>query len=259
MPPTPPPRVLEIVGPLSEWDAVAATNPGLNRIWLTAEHAVKRVSPMERRLMLAEVSASAWLAPFMPTASPHEVVADDDALWVVGRRCPGVPLHRVDLIGDVTAAASAVGDTLARLHRLPVADVGDDVGCGWEALHADIASALAATLIDPSLLPDPYLRYDAARLVEIWAAGRPESDDDLVVCHGDPSLPNFLIDGGELSGVLDLGRLRVADRHLDLAIAQRSVHRNLGPEAVFVFYEAYGSDPDLVRLDHYLLASLLLP
>ena len=46
--------------------------------------------------------------------------------------------------------------------------------------------------------------------------------------------------------------------HFDLAIVQRSLHYDLGPAAVFGSYEGYGADPDLVRLDHFVLASLLI-
>jgi aminoglycoside phosphotransferase len=62
---------------------------------------------------------------------------------------------------------------------------------------------------------------------------------------------------GEVAGIRGEFGL-VGDRHLDLAVIQHSIHRTLGAEAVFGFYEAYGSDPNIVALDHYVLTGLLL-
>jgi len=41
---------------------------------------------------------------------------------------------------------------------------------------------------------------------------------DLAVCHGDFCLPNVVLDPETLvvTGILDVGRLGIADRHLDL-------------------------------------------
>src|SRR3954449_2313667 len=62
------------------------------------------------------------------------------------------------------------------------------------------------------------------RLVAELLATRP-ADEDLVVCHGDLTLDNVLFDPDtcRVTGVLDAGRLGVADRWVDLAIATRSL------------------------------------
>ncbi len=120
-------------------------------------------------------------------------------------------------------------------------------------MAAEIRAGIGA--LDPTILPDPYRRYEAERLLEIWLEGRP-GVEDLVLCHGRPDLDNLLVDPAPV-GWVGVGRLRLADRHADLAVVQYSLHRRFGPDSVFAFYEAYGTEPDLVRLDHYLLASFL--
>ena len=75
---------------------------------------------------------------------------------------------------------------------------------------------------------------------------RPDSED-VVVCHGDLCLPNVLIDPQtfEVTGLIDLARLGVADRYVDLAIATRSMalhpaNTQFGPAMADRFLHAYG-------------------
>jgi aminoglycoside phosphotransferase len=84
--------------------------------------------------------------------------------------------------------------------------------------------------------------------------------DDLVVCHGDACLPNFLVDPGsfEVTGMIDVHRLGVADRHLDLALATRSMtdtslNPAYGAGAAETMLAAYGVQADPWRLDFYRL------
>jgi aminoglycoside phosphotransferase len=165
----------------------------------------------------------------------------------------GYPADRPDLHGDLDGVAAALGTAMRRLHEIPIADA--PLESGWEHLEQRIADN--APSVVAADLPEPYRRYTVARLLELWREGRPQVED-LVVCHGDARICNFLMTDGVVTGMEALGNLCIVDRHFDLAIIQRSLHFDLGPAAVFGFYQGYGVDPDLVRLDHFVLASLLL-
>jgi aminoglycoside phosphotransferase len=81
-----------------------------------------------------------------------------------------------------------------------------------------------------------------------------------VVCHGDACLPNFLLDPDSLAvtGMIDVHRLGVADRHLDLALATRSISDTTlnpayGAPAAEAMLAAYGRAADPWRLHFYAL------
>ncbi len=176
---------------------------------------------------------------------------------------PGVAADRPAEHGQVEGLVDGLANALRTLHDVDthgaehlVLPEAVTLSSGWESLSTEIASSVAEGRVDPATLPDPYRRYEAKRLLEFWVEGRPASED-LVLCHGNPRLANFFFDGADFVGAEGLDGMRLADRHLDLAIIHHEIHEHLGAEAVFRFYEAYGRDPDLLKLDHYLLASLL--
>lgn len=76
--------------------------------------------------------------------------------------------------------------------------------------------------------------------------------DRLVVCHGDACAPNTLLDDrGAFLANVDAGRLGVADRWADLAVATMSLGWNYPAPNENLFWETYGVDPDPQRIDYY--------
>jgi len=251
----PPADVVELVGPTDSWERVDPTNDRPHQTWLTERHAIKSVPSSDRATLIAAADNARWLGEFVPTAAVELAVDGDDDSWLVTSRLPGVPAHRPDLHGDVGSLAEVAGSALRELHAVSLDAAPATVERGWDEL-AELAEATVEAGIET--VDEPYERYTPAELLDLWRPARP-AVEDLVICHGDPALPNMMAHQGAFTGWVDIAGVRIADRHLDLAHAHVSVHRNLGPEAVYVFYDTYGADPDLVRLDHYLLARQLLP
>jgi aminoglycoside 3'-phosphotransferase-1 len=75
---------------------------------------------------------------------------------------------------------------------------------------------------------------------------------DRVVTHGDFSLDNVFIERGRVTGIIDAGRLGIADRYQDLAILWNNL-AEFGAGLQRTFVTAYGvSRLDKRRLDFHL-------
>lgn len=211
-----------------------------------------------------EVERLRWLAGRSPVATPPVLgVATDEAGrgWVLTSGLVGIAAHEPTLlVPDAAPLIEAMGTGLRRFHDSLLID-DCPFRLGTDELLASAEARVARGDVDPSTMASStYRRLSADRLLEHLRTSRPaEPAEDLVVAHGDPSQPNFLIDptaptGERLSGLVDVGRLGVSDRYRDLAIVARSLVTNLDGEASHRFFDAYGlANPDPLRLEWYVL------
>lgn len=209
------------------------------------------------------------------TASEDES-APHGKTWLLTHALPGRTAYEWlagDGDGDGDAAraveiVAAIGRFLRRLHALPVST------CPFNARHElqlDLArQRLDAGLIDADDFDDERQGWSPE---QVWAAMHAllPMDEDLVVSHGDLSLDNILIgdrerggdcDGDrdedgkgavEVIGVIDLGRVGIADRYRDLAILANCLDE-FSPDLRATFFTAYGiAEPDARKLDFHLL------
>lgn len=179
-----------------------------------------------------ERPGGAVFAKWNPAGSIESLRAEAERMRWLGR-VGTVPVPRVlaehrDATGEllVTAAIPAVSIVSPAGRRSPAAAAAA-LGAGLRALHA----------IDPASCPFP---------APHWAALEPV--EDAVVCHGDPCAPNTLIAHGTFAGLVDLGRVGVADRWADLSIASWSLEWNGLEAAEPSFWRAYGIPRDDERM-----------
>ncbi|BCJ28298.1 putative streptomycin phosphotransferase [Actinocatenispora sera] len=155
-----------------------------------------------------------------------------------------------------------LADLTRELHALPVAACPFDRRLAVtvpEALVPEVDPAGLAAEVDPGGLAAEGTRASRARLTAELLATRPATEDP-VVCHGDLCVPNVLFDPDTYrpTGVIDVGRLGVADRWCDLAIATRSLtaadlNPQYGPWAAARFLARYGIAADAARIAFYRL------
>lgn len=222
----------------------------------------KSGSGLVRDELDAERARLAWLAESdLPAAEVLDWADDGETATLTLRTVPGIALSDLPA-SSVRDGTASFGRFLRRLHAV------DRASCPFERWLA-VTVATARVRADEMLVDegdfDPE-RADSSTqtILRELIDGRPRAEelelDDLVVCHGDACLPNFLVDPDslEITGMIDVGRLGVADRHLDLALATRSMSDTTlnpayGPAAAEALLGVYDHPADPWRLDYYRL------
>lgn len=192
-----------------------------------------------------EIARLAWLAD---TGIPCPEIVDtaDHAgrTWLLMSALPGANLASSPDLEPV-AIARILGRALRSLHEL------DPVDCPFDH-RIEPRLRLARRRLDAGLYDGDDLG-DGESAYAMAFSTRPYAED-LVVTHGDACLPNLLARDGVFTGFVDCGRLGVADRHQDLALACRSFARNCGAASLAVLLDAYGiAEPDPQKLAWYSL------
>ncbi|WP_018347413.1 APH(3') family aminoglycoside O-phosphotransferase [Longispora albida] len=146
----------------------------------------------------------------------------------------------------------ALAEVLVRLHALPVA------GCPYDRTLAVTIPEALGNEVDLEDLDAERSGWTRDQLVAELLRTRPGTED-LVVTHGDLCVPNVLFDPEtcEVTGLIDVERLGVGDRWIDLAICTRSLTSDMnaqwGPELAARFLSRYGAEPDPGRIAFFRL------
>lgn len=174
---------------------------------------------------------------------------------------PGVPA--ADLSGpDLLKAWPSMAQQLGLLHSLPL------VQCPFERslsqMFARAVNVVSRNAVNPDFLPDEDKNKPQqellARVEEELPVRLDQERADIVVCHGDPCMPNFIVDPQSLRcvGVTDLGRLGTADRYADLALMVANAEESWtapheAEHAFAILFDMLGINaPDRERLAFYL-------
>lgn len=194
--------------------------------------------------LVAEAERTAWLhGTGLPAAQVLDYGSDQEGAWMLTTALPGRSLAQVWPARALADIAAGVARVLRALHAL--------TDCPF---RRDLASIVPQAMENAEAGRVDTSDFDAARhgwtreqLTSALLASVP-AGEDLVVAHGDFCAPNILLDPVtlEVTGLVDLGRLGVADRHQDLALFERSVsdqslNPHLGPRLATDFLIAYGA------------------
>lgn len=193
---------------------------------------VKWGPPQHRGLFRAEVAALRWADGRIrvPTVVELDEEDADGGVVLVTTSLPARSAVDPVWIARPETAARACGEALRLLHdTLVVAECP----FSWQVPDRIAEAAARGVTVPAELRTSP-------------------SIDRLVVCHGDPCVPNTLLDEeGSPAGFVDLAALGVADRWADLAVGSMSLEWNYGPGFEHLYFEGYGIEPDAGRIDYY--------
>lgn len=164
-----------------------------------------------------EMVRMGWLAAYLPVPRVTHFVRTHDQAWLLMTAMRGRTVYQ--LLQSEKRARLAIVDALAaflrRLHAIPTSE------CPFNSDHLFRLSR-ARTRIDASLVEiDDFDKERQGWTAEqVWTAMQAllPMTPDPVVTHGDFSLDNLLIHDDEVVGIIDLGRVGIADRYQDLAI-----------------------------------------
>jgi kanamycin kinase len=200
--------------------------------------------------LLGEAERLAWIAGRVAAPTVLNVGADAEGAWLVTSAIPASSAVEPRWLAQPTIAVAAIGVGLRALH--------DQLAVGDCPFTWDIDTRLerAQARRENEEGPDGWFaEHRHLAIDEAWARLRdPPPIEKLVVCHGDACVPNTLLrDDGSFAAHVDLGRLGVADRWADLAVAAWSTEWNYGPGLDTVLYDAYGIAADGDRIAYYRL------
>jgi kanamycin kinase len=206
--------------------------------------------------LFVEAGRLSWAQGYLRVPRVLDAGADDTEQWLVTRAVPGSSAVSPRWRAEPSVAVTAVGEGLRALHEgLPVADCPFT----FSVEERRAAAHVRATSGPRRSGAAERARWDAAHTHLTWddalrVLADPPPSDTTVVCHGDACAPNTLVgDDGRWSGHVDLGRLGVADRWADIAVATWSTQWNYGPGWEPLLLAAYGVAPDPDRMAWYRL------
>jgi aminoglycoside 3'-phosphotransferase-1 len=200
-----------------------------------------------------EVVRLRWLAGRLPVPAVTGFVGAPGEAWLLMEAIAGQTAYQVlEAAGedDQGAIVDALALHLKRLHAIPVED------CPFTSDHrfrlAKARVRLEAGLVDADDFDDERVGMTAQAVWDQMTALLPLAAD-TVVTHGDYSLDNLILRDGEVVGCIDVGRLGLADRYQDLAIAWNGLGE-FGPSLQERFLKSYGIDqPDEGKLRFHLM------
>jgi len=241
MPPHPAPALpdaLRRVLPAARWEAVTEGESGAG-VWRSQKYVLKvqERGGLPVSTLLQERERLRWLAGRVPVPRVvgYEVTATHEYLALT--RLPGIPMSHPDALLHPERLVDLLARALRELHALPLRD------CPF-TMTLPVTLRLArerveAGVVDEADFDDERRGWTAARVWNELVRTRP-AQEDLVVTHGDPCLPNLILNGEYVEGFVDVGRAGLADRHADLALAWRSLTQELGQEHAERFLDLYG-------------------
>jgi len=194
-----------------------------------------KVYPVRGRRLERETRVLRWIDGRLPAPKPLFYLAQGWWEYQLTMEVPGTPSYQLEK-REWDNAVTVAAEALRAIHGL------DARGCPYVNTAADrIGEARASK--------DP----ETQRALDELEASKPE--EDLVFTHGDYCLPNIILDGGALSGVIDWDHAGLGDPYADLEACMWSIGYNYGGDAerlTQLFLRVYGlEEPEEAKLEWY--------
>jgi aminoglycoside 3'-phosphotransferase-1 len=179
-----------------------------------------------------------WLGRYVPVPAVVHFTQTDAEAWLLMTSVRGKTAYQMlqTSAEDRTVIVDAIARFLKRLHAIPTSDCPFTSDDNYRLARARVR--IDAGLVDAGDFDDEREGWTANQVWDVMHAFLPLAPDP-VVTHGDFSLDNVLLVDEEVLGCIDVGRVGIADRYQDLAIAWNCLGE-FGPSLQERFLEQYG-------------------
>lgn len=197
--------------------------------------------------LLDESDRLDWIGDRLPVPQVLFRDARDGWAFVLISELSGGPSHEAFNAISIPTAIEKLAEGLRRIHAVPVDD------CPFDRVLENELEESARRIGTPGLDVDAFIAdtgTEPGQLLDRLVAQAPTIVGDVVFTHGDYCFPNLLLNGTEISGIVDWGIAGISDINRDFMSIELTVKRNCGTEWVPAFYEAYGpveADPERIR------------
>jgi streptomycin 3"-kinase len=235
--------------PGNDWEPVSGGESAAKVFRRDAVYA-KYCTPADVEELRAERDRVEWLSgTSIPGATVLDWIEGDEGAALLTSAVPGVAAIELPWSDKLV---DSLAEMVRAVHELPVES------CPFERRLDDVVGQAEDVVrrgaVNPQFLTDEWRLVQPGELLARLHAELPEVREkaDLVVCHGDACLPNFLFDPDTLdcTGAIDVGRLGIADRYADLALVRAQLKDEWSIDADR-FFATYGLTPDPQRLNFY--------
>lgn len=245
-----------------EWVAVSRGESGATVAHdATKQRYVKVVPAAQSDTLAAERDRIEWLCGAgVPGAGVLNFRTSEQGASLITSAVSGVSADQLDPT-RLHAAWPSITGIVRLLHSIPAQL------CPYDRTLDGMVAAARATVaqnrVHTEFLPQHLQRTPPVAILESLERELPrrreQEAENTVVCHGDLCLPNILIDPDTLqvTGLIDLGRLGLADPYADIALLLANARETWPDEdsarqADREFAARYGIDLDAERQDFYL-------
>lgn len=246
----------------ADWTPVTTGESGATVLHDRRRGHYAKLVPLDRLNELSgERDRIDWLdTTGLPGPSVLDWRVTDLGACLVTRAVPGVPADRLSP-SELRRSWPAVTDAVRTLHDVPPAACPFDRGI--DHMMARARRIVAAGRVESAFLPEELQETPPATILRRLEDELPlrlqQERADAVVCHGDLTLPNLLVDpaSGAVTGFVDVGRLGRSDPYADLALLLATARETweddeLGRWAETTLAERRGLDLDTDRIRFHL-------
>lgn len=183
--------------------------------------------------------------------------------YVMMQKLPGRMLHEAFLYLSIEEVITLYAKAIRAFHTMPIENI--PYNFNTEQKIKEAAIRVREGRVKTKYFEREFQGMSALEVYQLMLRYK-QKEDDIVLCHGDVSMPNMIIDENKKIGYIDVSQIGTCDRYLDIAIGLRSlrynleaINRTLTPEYLQLFKKAYGIERiDKKKLLFYILLDELL-